>query len=389
MSATSCRMASACVDRQRDRTVGASSHAGDIPRARLDPNQVVSKRLKRVLRAVLPGFSDGDDQHDRGDANRDPERRKRAPQLVPQKAAKCLSTENVHPHSETDGCEPRPRLQRHRGRPFGIRRLPRSPDGTTRVPIRFARRRSRSVANGRTVPTNESGVAESDSPCSVRRMTWWIFALISALAASATAILAKIGIKGVPSNLATAVRTGVVLVFAWGIVVFATGDHRVVCDLKTRSVLFLVFVLVSVHGNLVARLFQGAADGARLSCGAHRQAEPGLHDCSRGGRARRVNPVDGRSRRRAHGRVEPSDIGRLTECRHRRTDRRCPSEARHGGAPRRHGHGDHVHERLVGGRDPPSRVHQHEAVDVMKPSLLFASRAIFSSRIAAPEDLPG
>jgi bacterial/archaeal transporter family protein len=70
-------------------------------------------------------------------------------------------------------------------------------------------------------------------------MTWWMFALISALAASATAILAKIGIKDVPSNLATAVRTGVVLVFAWGIV-FATGDHRGLHDLKARSVLFLV-----------------------------------------------------------------------------------------------------------------------------------------------------
>jgi len=70
-------------------------------------------------------------------------------------------------------------------------------------------------------------------------MTWWMFAFISALAASATAILAKIGIKGVPSNLATAVRTGVVLVFAWSIV-FATGDHRALRDLKGRSVLFLV-----------------------------------------------------------------------------------------------------------------------------------------------------
>jgi transporter family protein len=70
-------------------------------------------------------------------------------------------------------------------------------------------------------------------------MTWWMFAFISALAASATAILAKIGIKGVPSNLATAVRTAVVLVFAWGIV-FAGGDHRSLRDLKARSVLFLV-----------------------------------------------------------------------------------------------------------------------------------------------------
>ena len=55
-------------------------------------------------------------------------------------------------------------------------------------------------------------------------MTWWMFAFGSALAASATAILAKIGIQGVPSNLATAVRTAVVLLFAWAIV-FATGER--------------------------------------------------------------------------------------------------------------------------------------------------------------------
>ena len=47
-------------------------------------------------------------------------------------------------------------------------------------------------------------------------MTWWMYAFASALAASATAILAKIGINGVPSNLATAVRTAVVLVVACG-----------------------------------------------------------------------------------------------------------------------------------------------------------------------------
>ncbi len=69
-------------------------------------------------------------------------------------------------------------------------------------------------------------------------MTWWMFAFASALAASATAILAKIGIQGVPSNLATAVRTAVVLVFAWAIV-FATGEHHVLRALKGRSVLFL------------------------------------------------------------------------------------------------------------------------------------------------------
>src|SRR5258707_12383835 len=70
-------------------------------------------------------------------------------------------------------------------------------------------------------------------------MTWWMFAFLSAMAASATAILAKIGIKGVPSNLATAIRTAVVLVFSWGLV-FATREHEMLRDLKPRSVLFLV-----------------------------------------------------------------------------------------------------------------------------------------------------
>lgn len=66
-----------------------------------------------------------------------------------------------------------------------------------------------------------------------------MYALASALAASATAILAKVGIKGVPSNLATAVRTAVVLLFAWGIV-FATREQHALRDLKGRSLLFLV-----------------------------------------------------------------------------------------------------------------------------------------------------
>jgi transporter family protein len=66
-----------------------------------------------------------------------------------------------------------------------------------------------------------------------------MYAFASALAASATAILAKVGIKGVPSNLATAVRTAVVLVFAWAIV-FATRDHEALRTLKARSLVFLV-----------------------------------------------------------------------------------------------------------------------------------------------------
>jgi len=70
-------------------------------------------------------------------------------------------------------------------------------------------------------------------------MTWWMYAFISALAAAATAILAKIGIKDVPSSLATAIRTAVVLVFAWAIV-FATREHVGIRELRSRSVLFLL-----------------------------------------------------------------------------------------------------------------------------------------------------
>ncbi|MBK8172503.1 MAG: EamA family transporter [Sandaracinaceae bacterium] len=70
-------------------------------------------------------------------------------------------------------------------------------------------------------------------------MTWWAYALIAALAASATAILAKVGVKDVPSNLATAIRTVVILLFAWG-TVLATREHHVIRELNRRSVLFLV-----------------------------------------------------------------------------------------------------------------------------------------------------
>ncbi|MFN8508947.1 MAG: EamA family transporter, partial [Dehalococcoidia bacterium] len=56
-------------------------------------------------------------------------------------------------------------------------------------------------------------------------MSWLVFALLSAAAAAATAILAKIGVKDVNSNLATAIRTVVILAFAWGIV-FATGSQK-------------------------------------------------------------------------------------------------------------------------------------------------------------------
>jgi transporter family protein len=70
-------------------------------------------------------------------------------------------------------------------------------------------------------------------------MTWQVYALLSAIAAGATAVLAKIGIEGVPSNLATAIRTVVILVFASGIVL-ARGEHRALAAVSPHALLFLV-----------------------------------------------------------------------------------------------------------------------------------------------------
>jgi bacterial/archaeal transporter family protein len=69
-------------------------------------------------------------------------------------------------------------------------------------------------------------------------VSWLVYALISAGAAAATAILAKIGVQGVPSTLATAVRTAVVLIFAWLMVAHA-GELRLVTSIPRRSLLFL------------------------------------------------------------------------------------------------------------------------------------------------------
>ena len=70
-------------------------------------------------------------------------------------------------------------------------------------------------------------------------MTWLAYALLSAGAAALTAILAKLGVEGVPSTLATAVRTLVVVVFAW-LMVFAANEHRAITLISRRSLMFLM-----------------------------------------------------------------------------------------------------------------------------------------------------
>jgi len=69
---------------------------------------------------------------------------------------------------------------------------------------------------------------------------WWMYALLSALFAALTAIFAKIGIKDVDTDLATAVRTVVVLILAWAIAFFRGGTNSIM-TLTKQNVIFLVF----------------------------------------------------------------------------------------------------------------------------------------------------
>ena len=70
------------------------------------------------------------------------------------------------------------------------------------------------------------------------KLTWLIFALLSAVFAAATSILAKIGIENVDSNLGTAIRTCVVLVLAW-LIVFCRKETKFVKEIKGKEVVFL------------------------------------------------------------------------------------------------------------------------------------------------------
>jgi transporter family protein len=70
-------------------------------------------------------------------------------------------------------------------------------------------------------------------------MTWLGYALTSAVAAAITAILAKLGVEGVPPTLATAIRTVVVVVFAWAMVI-GLGEQRVLPEVSRRALTFLM-----------------------------------------------------------------------------------------------------------------------------------------------------
>jgi transporter family protein len=69
--------------------------------------------------------------------------------------------------------------------------------------------------------------------------TWWVYALLSAFFAALTTIFGKIGVEAISSNLATAIRTVIILLIAWGIVL-ATGETGGLFTLSRKTVSFLV-----------------------------------------------------------------------------------------------------------------------------------------------------
>ena len=87
---------------------------------------------------------------------------------------------------------------------------------------------------------------------------WKLYAVLSALFAALTAIFAKVGVKDINSDLATAIRTTIILVITWGIVLF--GSHiGEIKEIPRHLWLFLVFSGVAT--GLSWLFYQGAADG--------------------------------------------------------------------------------------------------------------------------------
>lgn len=77
---------------------------------------------------------------------------------------------------------------------------------------------------------------------------WFVFALLSAVFAALTSILAKVGIEGVNSNLATAIRTVVVVIMAWGMV-FLTHGQGGIAEISRKSWIFLILSGLATGGS--------------------------------------------------------------------------------------------------------------------------------------------
>ena len=81
-------------------------------------------------------------------------------------------------------------------------------------------------------------IEKKDVAVSKNQRGWMIYAVLSAVFAAMTSILAKVGIEGVESNLGTAIRTGVVLLLAWAIV-FGKGKHKQIKSINSKELLFI------------------------------------------------------------------------------------------------------------------------------------------------------
>lgn len=79
-------------------------------------------------------------------------------------------------------------------------------------------------------------------------VVWLIFAFLSAVFAAATSLLVKVGIDGVDSNLATALRTGVVLIFAW-LIVICKKESALIKEVPKKDLLFLVLSGIATGGS--------------------------------------------------------------------------------------------------------------------------------------------
>ena len=91
-------------------------------------------------------------------------------------------------------------------------------------------------------------IEKKQSSGETKSAAWLWFALGSAVFASLTAILGKVGISGVESNLGTAIRTGVVLVMSW-IMVFIVGSQDTIGDISGKTLLFLVLSGLATGGS--------------------------------------------------------------------------------------------------------------------------------------------
>ena len=107
---------------------------------------------------------------------------------------------------------------------------------------------------------------------------WWIYALLSAVFAALTAIFAKIGIKGVDSDVATAIRTVIILILAWGIVLFK-GSTSTIGSLTKVNWIFLILSGCAT-GPVMDLLFQSPATWKSLTGCTCRQTERSYRYCA-------------------------------------------------------------------------------------------------------------